>query len=360
MFSVHYIVLRGFYAIEDTRTPFFIQCVISAVNIVLAITLTQLVSTPSSSPPRWPSPTAAPMPSVAWSRSQSCPRRLGGLGRRSLVTFVLRVCGRGRPPPSWPGSGWRGWSPSGSTCAAASTRWCCSQSAGPSVGVYLIIGRLLRITEIGQIASIVVSRAQTSLTGPNRGTTRLTMSAGAANARPRPRTDGRAVGAHLVEPGAVLADRYVVEDLLAQEGASESWRARDHFSPAPSSSRSCRPSPRRRSLLAAAKRASRVTDSRILQVLDAADDGEPQLHRARMGERPVARCRLREGPMAARRADLPAREVASAMSNAHRAGSPTAGSPRTTSSSRSPVGSSWSAWVPPPSCRATQPRRSRT
>ena len=35
MFSVHYVVLRGFYAMEDTRTPFFIQCVIAAVNIAL-------------------------------------------------------------------------------------------------------------------------------------------------------------------------------------------------------------------------------------------------------------------------------------------------------------------------------------
>jgi hypothetical protein len=31
------------------------------------------------------------------------------------------------------------------------------------------------------------------------------------------------VGAHLVEPGSVLADRYVIEDLLAEEGDSDSW-----------------------------------------------------------------------------------------------------------------------------------------
>jgi hypothetical protein len=32
-----------------------------------------------------------------------------------------------------------------------------------------------------------------------------------------------------VEPGTVLADRYVVEDLLAEEGDSNSWRARDRI-----------------------------------------------------------------------------------------------------------------------------------
>ncbi len=42
-FTVHYLMLRGFYANEDTRTPFFIQVVIAAVNIVVAIVLTSMV-----------------------------------------------------------------------------------------------------------------------------------------------------------------------------------------------------------------------------------------------------------------------------------------------------------------------------
>ncbi|GAA3520090.1 hypothetical protein GCM10022234_14690 [Aeromicrobium panaciterrae] len=42
-FTVHYLMLRGFYANEDTRTPFFIQVVIAATNIVAAIVLTSMV-----------------------------------------------------------------------------------------------------------------------------------------------------------------------------------------------------------------------------------------------------------------------------------------------------------------------------
>jgi len=38
-FTVHYLMLRGFYADEDTRTPTFIQIAIAAVNIVVAVTL---------------------------------------------------------------------------------------------------------------------------------------------------------------------------------------------------------------------------------------------------------------------------------------------------------------------------------
>src|SRR5665648_234495 len=33
-FTTHYLMLRGFYALERTRTVFWVQCVISATNIV--------------------------------------------------------------------------------------------------------------------------------------------------------------------------------------------------------------------------------------------------------------------------------------------------------------------------------------
>ncbi|MCW2829836.1 MAG: mviN [Aeromicrobium sp.] len=42
-FTVHYLMLRGFYANEDTRTPFVIQLVITIVNIVVAIVLVSFV-----------------------------------------------------------------------------------------------------------------------------------------------------------------------------------------------------------------------------------------------------------------------------------------------------------------------------
>jgi putative peptidoglycan lipid II flippase len=123
----------------------------------------------------------------------------------------------------------------------------------------------------------------------------------------------------LVEPGAVLADRYVVEDLLAQEGPSESWRARDRMLARsvvlvvlPSDS------PYAANLLAAAKRASRVTDTRILQVLDAVDDGELTYVVREWATGQSLDIVLSEGPLAARRATWLIREVAAAVGNAHR------------------------------------------
>jgi putative peptidoglycan lipid II flippase len=124
-----------------------------------------------------------------------------------------------------------------------------------------------------------------------------------------------------VEPGTVLADRYVVEDLLAEEGDSNSWRARDRILARsvvlqilPSSSSNAD------ELLSAAKRASRVADPRILQVLDAVDDGELVYVVREWASGQSLDVMLAEGPMPARRAAWVIREVSAAIANAHRIG----------------------------------------
>jgi len=129
------------------------------------------------------------------------------------------------------------------------------------------------------------------------------------------------VGSHLVEPGAVLADRYVVEDLLAEEGESNSWRAHDNILArsvvlqiVPTSS------PLAADLVDAAKQASRVVDPRLLQVLDAVDDGELTYVVREWATGQSLDVVLAEGPLPARRAAWLVREVAAAMANAHAMG----------------------------------------
>ncbi len=43
-FTVHYLVLRGFYALERNRSAFWVQCVVAVANIVLAVAFTARVS----------------------------------------------------------------------------------------------------------------------------------------------------------------------------------------------------------------------------------------------------------------------------------------------------------------------------
>lgn len=44
-FTVHFLMLRGYYALERTRTVFWIQCVIAAINVVLAVVVTRTLVT---------------------------------------------------------------------------------------------------------------------------------------------------------------------------------------------------------------------------------------------------------------------------------------------------------------------------
>jgi len=131
------------------------------------------------------------------------------------------------------------------------------------------------------------------------------------------------VGAHLVGPGFVLADRYVIEDLLAQDGQSESWRARDrilarsvvlHVLPSSSAHAT--------ELIAGGKRASQVADPRVLQVFDAIDDGELSYLVREWATGQSLDLILADGPLPARKAAWLMREVAAAVVKAHRTGLP--------------------------------------
>ncbi|MEV5000444.1 murein biosynthesis integral membrane protein MurJ [Nocardioides sp. LML1-1-1.1] len=91
-FTVHYLVLRGFYALERNRTVFWVQCVIAATNIGLAILLTRLVDP-------WDT---APMLVIAY----TCAYAVGG----ALSSLVLvRLLRRGGHPASGGARAWRGY-----------------------------------------------------------------------------------------------------------------------------------------------------------------------------------------------------------------------------------------------------------
>ena len=89
-FTVHYLMLRGFYALELTRTVFFIQCVVAATNVAAALVLVRATD------PEHTSPALV----VAYSTSYLVGaivsyavlrRRLGGLRTPTLVRFVVRL-----------------------------------------------------------------------------------------------------------------------------------------------------------------------------------------------------------------------------------------------------------------------------
>jgi len=89
-FTVHYLMLRGFYALERTRTVFFVQCGIAAVNIAAAILLVRATD------PRGTAPALAGAYLAAYAvgslASYRVLRRIvGGLHTPTLVRFLIRM-----------------------------------------------------------------------------------------------------------------------------------------------------------------------------------------------------------------------------------------------------------------------------
>lgn len=90
MFTVHYLVLRGFYALELTRTVFFVQCAVAAVNIVGALLLVRAADDAETSPALVLAYAASYAVGAALSYSV-LQRRLGGLDAARTVRFVVRL-----------------------------------------------------------------------------------------------------------------------------------------------------------------------------------------------------------------------------------------------------------------------------
>ncbi|KQY57419.1 murein biosynthesis integral membrane protein MurJ [Nocardioides sp. Root140] len=89
-FTVHYLMLRGFYALERTRTVFWVQCVIAVVNIALAVALVAATNADFTAPAL--ALAYAGAYGVGACGSYVLLRHLlGGLQTPRLVRFLIRV-----------------------------------------------------------------------------------------------------------------------------------------------------------------------------------------------------------------------------------------------------------------------------
>jgi putative peptidoglycan lipid II flippase len=90
LFTMHYLLLRGFYALEQNRLVFFIQCGIAATNIVAAVVLTHDAPVDQVAPRLVAAYACSYLVGAALSYTLLS-RRVGGLAGRVLVRFLIRL-----------------------------------------------------------------------------------------------------------------------------------------------------------------------------------------------------------------------------------------------------------------------------
>jgi putative peptidoglycan lipid II flippase len=163
-FTVHYLVLRGFYALERTRTVFWIQCAVAATNIAVALLLVRATDAADTSPALVLAYTASYLVGSAVSYLVLL-RLLRGLRTGRLVRFLVRTLIAAGV----------------STAAAAGTAWVLHRVAedpswvlaavwvlvetGVDVVVFVAVARLLRLTEVTTVVDTISRR----LPLPRRG-----------------------------------------------------------------------------------------------------------------------------------------------------------------------------------------------
>jgi putative peptidoglycan lipid II flippase len=156
-FTLQYVLLRGFYALELNKTVFWMQCLVAAVNVTAAVLLVHHV-TPAHT---------APALAAAWGLAYlvgsinaytRLDRRIGPLRTDLLIRFLIRMLlvtavattiawflGRGFDHV-WPDRTW--------LMAAIKS----AVVGGIDLGLVLVGARLLRITELTSFISAITAR----------------------------------------------------------------------------------------------------------------------------------------------------------------------------------------------------------
>lgn len=165
-FTTHYLMLRGFYALERTRTVFWVQCVIAATNIVAAVLLTHNAS-PSRTAPALVMAYGASYLVGAVCSFALLRHVLGGLQVPVLVRFAVRLliaagiatgvaaATRYGVQQLWP-------APTGAEATAGSGK---AQAAGVlaltgvvDLMVFAALAKAMRITEVTSVLTLLTKR----------------------------------------------------------------------------------------------------------------------------------------------------------------------------------------------------------
>ena len=354
-FTVQYICLRAFYALEDTRTTFFLQCLIASTNVVLGVAAVLLLDDPALVATGLALSYSAAyligLP-ISFARLR---RTLPDLDAEVLVRHCVRLLLAVAPAAiaAWLIS-WAFLSQSGSQLALALGLVVAGVVA---VGLFLLTARLLRIHEVSEIVATLRRRDEDSkpetlemreetaieasgdrfvkfqssgdsptVIGPPSPSIEEADEEGAramvqATAAQGIEEDGEGLRAATLPAGTVLASRYRLEELIGESQPTVTWRAFDQVLSRSVLVHLLAPGdPDEDELLTAARKASVATDSRFLRVLDAVHSSDPAVGSYIVCEYATGQSLeviLSHGPLSALEAAWITREVADALAGVH-------------------------------------------
>ncbi len=343
-YTIQYLYLRGFYAMEETRVPFLLQVLISGLNAGLALLLVLSWNDPTTVAPRLALSYSLAYVAGWWASHRALKRQLPTLSGGHQLRHLARVL-----LASLPGSA-LAW---GIAQALARVDSFAAQALGlvaaalVALLAYFFTAKRLGVAEASQFLAVIRRRPAAATqddagkapagapaggadradllppaTGPDPGR-------GAVLAYPDP-ADGHipaavqvpGPGFARVGTGAVLVGRYRLDELLLERARVLTWRAFDerlsrsvllHVLPMDD--------PRSDTLIELSRRASAATDSRFLRILDAGHPAPGAGHGAYVVCEYAAGSSLEQllhdGPLTGLEAAWIARELGEALATVH-------------------------------------------
>lgn len=300
-YTIQYVYLRGFYALENTRTPFLLQCAISGANVAFAALAVAADANPLTVAPRLALAYSFSYALGAWLTFRALAKRVPGLNGAHLLGHLVQLLVAVIPGAILAGlvTWWLGTSDSRLVLAGGLVL--ALALAGAS---FFFMAKRLGIAEATHLVDILRrrlpgGRAASASDTPDEARDPLDLAedsaeiAQAAGVTPvasaalesgpllaypdphddHPRRVDVPAGDDPVSPvkaGQVLGYRYRLDEVLARRGGTLTWLAHDLTLSRPVLLHIMRKGePRTLQILDEARRAAPAVDSRFLRVWDA-------------------------------------------------------------------------------------------
>ncbi|WP_454228681.1 murein biosynthesis integral membrane protein MurJ [Propioniciclava flava] len=321
-YTIQYVYLRGFYALENTRTPFLLQAAITAANIVAAFIAANVSDDPTTVAPRLALAYAFSYLVGAWLTHVTLRKQLPTLSAAPLVRLLTQLF-LAVLPGAIVGGAVSWWTRDASLLVTLAGL---AGSVVVAGAAFFGMARLMHIPEATQLLAILSRRSGVA---PD-----ATGDAHPEDAEPSGERDGvmlaypdpslPATGVPDFDPrntpGELLDGRYRLDEPLSRRGSTVTWRAFDlklgrpvllHILDAND--------PRALDVLDQARRAAPAIDNRFLRVWDAVLDetGEGSYVVCEYAPGRSLELLLRDGPLSDLEAAWLVRELASGLAGMH-------------------------------------------
>ena len=333
-FTLRFLVNKGFNAMENTRTPFFVEIVFVAVTCVVSLVLILAVKVPTI----WVAPSLAVAYTLAYIVSSALAFRLlrqvvPALASSSIGAHTVRLV-----TISAPGAALAGvicWLQERYLPGLIPSLIGLVVAGLVGIGVYWGLAKVIRVPEVQDLEAVIRSKLRKEKdVEPNPGAPGERVPDGAGERADLNDSETATIdrifgsdenqpiltGLAPLVPGALIAERYRLGEMVCTIGAATRWSGVDEGLSRPVFIMAFPNDEHTMSILEAARMASGAMDARFLRILDAGQDADGAYIVSEWAEGHTLAEILGTGPLSGEESAWVVREVAAGLASIHAMG----------------------------------------